>query len=365
MMKRKLLTKMVTCVFAVAFVLIGMTPAFAAKKLFKLTACQMPEFETFFPWYAHQKGWFKAAGIDFHMLYFNSGMAELQALPAGQWQVGEIGGVPHIYGALRYGALCVGLGDQEAWANAVFVRPNSPILKVKGWNKKYPNVYGSPSSVKGKTMLVTTISSAHYAMSSWLHVFGLKDKDVVIKNMDQSSIVAAFKAGIGNTACLWAPYIWTAINNGWKEVANVHDCHRGLPITFIVDKKFAAQHPQIVVKWMAIMFRAIDKIAKEGATPENIALYKRFYKDWAGIDYTNEDVKRDIQIHPVFTLQQQLKMFSTANGESNVQRQERLIAEFLRVNGKLTDAQYKEVASGNWITDKYLKMVAAQFPALK
>ena len=101
-----------------------------------------------------------------------------------------------IAGALRYGAYQIGLGNDESITNNVYVRPDSPILKVKGFNKAFPEVYGSPETVKGKTILVTTVSSVHYAMSSWLSVLGLKDSDVVIKQMDEPRAGESTRGGV-------------------------------------------------------------------------------------------------------------------------------------------------------------------------
>ncbi len=115
-----------------------------------------------------------------------------------------------VVGALRYDAYEIGLAEDESFTNNVYVRPDSPILKTKGFNKNFPDVYGSPETVKGKSILVTTVSSVHYAMSSWLKVLGLKDSDVEVKQMDQSSAVAAFEKGIGDVAVLWAPYCYAA-----------------------------------------------------------------------------------------------------------------------------------------------------------
>jgi ABC-type nitrate/sulfonate/bicarbonate transport system substrate-binding protein len=145
---------------------------------------------------------------------FDSGMAQMEALPAKQWVLGGTGGVPQVVGSLRYGAYQIGLGDDESVTNNVYVRADSPILKVKGFNKDYPEVYGSPETVKGKTILVTTVSSVHYAMSTWLKVLGLKDSDVVVKQMDQASAMAAFEKGVGDVAVLWAPYCYTAEAKG-------------------------------------------------------------------------------------------------------------------------------------------------------
>ena len=165
---------------ALAFFIGGVGAAFAQQKLFTLNTSWQPEHETFVVWYAKQKGWDKEEGLDIKMHYFDSGMAQWEALPAGQWVLGGQGGVPMVVGALRHGAYLIALGNDESITNVVMVRPDSPILKVKGWNKKYPELCGSPDLIKGKTILVTTVSSGHYAMSLWLKAFGLKDGDVVI-----------------------------------------------------------------------------------------------------------------------------------------------------------------------------------------
>jgi ABC-type nitrate/sulfonate/bicarbonate transport system substrate-binding protein len=352
-------------VFVVSLVLMNLGPALAAGKLIKLDTCWMPEHELFFAWYAKEKGWDKEEGLDMKLHYFESGMQELEALPAKQWVLGGIGGVPHIMGALRYDAYMIGLGNNESWCNSVFARPDSPVAKVKGAVQGCPEVYGKAQDIKGKTFLVTTVSSAHYAMSSFLKVFGLKDKDVVVKQMDQASIMAAFKSGIGDFACLWAPYSYTAVDNGWVEVGNVDSCGAALPICFIGDKEFCDKNPETVAKFLRIMFRSINKLADEGATDENVKLFQKMYKDWAGMEYGFEQAKKDIEMHPVFRIEEQLRLHDASKGESDAQRWERLIAEFLHANGRLKDSELAKVRGGEWITDRFLKMVEMPIPSYK
>ncbi len=329
----------------------------ASAKDFKLNMCAMPEHETFFPWYAKKMGWDKEAGLDFNILYFESGMQQLEALPAKQWDVGLTGGVPYTFGALRYGAYLLGIGNNESFCNSVFARPDSDVASVKGSVAGYPEVYGKADQIKKKVFLVTTVSSAHYAMSSYLNIFGLKDSDVIVKQMDQASIMAAFQSGVGDFACLWAPYNYTAVERGWVEVANVDTSKRALPITFIGGKDFCDKNPEIVAKYLDVMFRGIKKIATEGATDENVKLFQEMYLDWAGMEYTFEAAKKDIEMHPVIQYEEQLKIMDASKGESEVQRWERLIAEFLHANGRLTDAEFDKIKGGECITDKYLKMV--------
>ncbi len=349
----------------VSLAILGAGSSLAAGDLFKLPTAWMPEHELFFAWYAKEKGWDKEEGLDMELIYFESGMQMLEALPAKQWVLGGTGGVPHVMGALRYGAPMIGLGNNESFLNVVFVRPDSPVAKVKGAVKGFPEILGKRDLVKGKTFLVTTVSSAHYAMSAYLGVFGLKDKDVVVKQMDQASIMAAFKSGIGDFACLWAPYSYKAEEYGWVQAGNVDTAGAALPITFIADKEFSEEHPEIVAKWLRVMFRSINKLADEGATEENIALFQRMYKEWAGMEYTYEQAKKDIVMHPVWKLDEQLKLLDASKGESTAQKWERLIAEFLHTNGRLKDAELAKIRDGQWITDKFLKMVKTPIPSYK
>lgn len=90
------------------------TASMAQQKFITLPTAWMPEHEVFLAWYAKEKGWDKEEGLELKLLYFESGMAMLEALPAKQWVLGGIGGVPHIMGALRYGAYLIGLGNNES-----------------------------------------------------------------------------------------------------------------------------------------------------------------------------------------------------------------------------------------------------------
>jgi NitT/TauT family transport system substrate-binding protein/sulfonate transport system substrate-binding protein len=348
-----------------ALLVLGLAGPLPAQKLIPLPTCWMPEHEVFFAWYAKEKGWDKEEGLDMKLIYFESGMQQLEALPAKQWVLGATGGVPIVMGALRYGAQMIGIGNNESFLNAVFVRPDSPVVKTKGANPKNPKVFGKAEDIKGKTFLVTTVSSAHYAMSSYLAVFGLKDKDVIVKQMDQASIMAAFESGIGDFACLWAPYTYKAEENKWVEVGNIDTSGAALPITFIGDKEYCEKNPEVVAKFLRVMFRSINKLAEEGATEENIKLFQKMYKDWAGMEYSAEDAKKDIEMHPVFKYEEQLKLMDASKGESTAQRWERQIAEFLHANGRLKDAELDKVKGGDWITDKYLKMVQLPIPGYK
>ncbi len=347
-------------VLSAMFLVISAAPLLAADKPVEFSMSWQPEQETFVVWYAKEKGWDKEEGLDFKLNYFESGMAQLEALPAKQWVVGGMGGVPATVGALRYGTYLFAIGNDESETNAVMVRADSPIMKVKGFNPKYPEVYGSPELIKGKTIFCTTVSSGHFAMSKWLEVFGLKDTDVVIKNMDQAQALAAFESGIGDMAVFWAPHLYTGLAKGWKVAGNTKMCGGAQPIVIIGDKEYCDKNPETVAKFLRIYLRGINLLKKEGVNllPD----YKKFYKDWAGLEMTDEMAKMDILMHPVFTYDEQLKLFDNTKGPSTVDQWQLAIVDFFTAQGRFKPEEKEKVLKINYITDKFLKMVKQPIP---
>ena len=95
-----------------------------ALALMCLPAPSAAAAESFIFWYAKEQGWDKDEGLDFQIHFFQTGMDQLEALPAKQWVVGGTGTVPILVGALRYNTYLIGIANDESWVNAVTVRPS-------------------------------------------------------------------------------------------------------------------------------------------------------------------------------------------------------------------------------------------------
>lgn len=331
-------------------------PAAAAPaKVVTINTCWMPEFETYIAWKATKEGWDKAEGLEMKLNYFESGMAQMEALPAKQWVMGATGGVPMLVGALRHGAQMIGMGTEESLVNQVMVRADSPILKVKGANPKYPDLYGSAETVKGKTILTTTVSSAHYAVSGWLSALGLKDSDVVIKNMDQPQAVAAFDSGVGDIVSLWAPHTGTGAKKGWKVVGDGFKVNAKIPLVLVVSKDYAASNPEEVAKFLKVFLRGVDLVQKDGVKLADD--YQKFMKEWGGLDISKEFAEEEIKTHPVFNLKEQLALFDASKGKSEAEQWMQGMANFFTTNGRFKPEESESVMKSGFITDKFLKMV--------
>ncbi len=333
-----------------------------AATLQKVPTAWMGAQETFPIWYAKQKGWDKEVGLDVQLLYFSSGMDALNTLPAKTWVFGGMGAIPAMLGALRYDTTVIAACNDEALVNAVMVRGDSPIMKTKGYNKSYPNVYGTPETVKGKTVLCTTVSSAHFALSSWLKALGLTEKDVTIKNMDQASALAAFEYGIGDIVTLWAPLTYVGEKSGWKVASTPKACYQGLPVLIVADREYADKNPEVTAKFLSIYMRAIDMM-RNATLEQLLPEYMRFYVDWAGSDYSRELAEMDLKNHPVFTLDEQIQMFDSASGPSQIQNWQSELAQFFAAIGRLNQDELKQIEDSHYVTDKFLKLARPQHPA--
>lgn len=344
-------------VFATIFMVTGILDgAGAGSNLISIKSCGQPEHSTFILQHAVDKKVAEKAGLDIELVYFDSGMAQMEALPAKQWVVGTTGSVPMLVGALRYNAYLIAIANEDSGANAVLVRPDSPILNQKGANPSFPETYGSADSVRCKTVLVTTVSSGHYALSTWLKRLGLKDSDVVIKNMDQGQMLAAFESGIGDIAVLWAPSMFIGMSKGWKVVNT--DSQKGANVlnVLVADKKFADENPETVAKFVKVYLSGIDEMKTK-----NEALagdFVRWLKDWGGVKMTEKDAVLDIRVHTVYDLQTQLKFFDNSKGPSEVEQWMAGMADFFVEQGKFKREEMDKTLKSGFVTDKFLKMAA-------
>ena len=329
-----------------------------------LRTAWLGEHEAFLTWYAKEKGWDKEAGLDIVMLRFDSGKSLIENVRAYDWAIAGCGAVPAMQATMSDQVEVIAIANDESSANMILTRPDSPILKTKGYNKDYPEVYGHPDDVRGKTFLITTMSSPHFTLSHWLRVLGLKESDVTIKNMDQPQALAAFENGIGDFVALWAPHMYAGTDKGWKVAGTPNTCGVGLPTVLMGDKKFCDANPELVAKFLRVFLRSANMLQKE--TPESLAPeYCRFFQEFVGKSFTPEMAALDIKTHPVFNLEEQLALFDDSKGQSKAAKWMADIAAFFAGVGRITPDELKVVKDGSYATGKFLKLVKRPIPDYK
>lgn len=356
MSRLKLASKVILALFA--FVWLSGT-AFALEKVRIAGQAELG----FFPfWIAQEKGWDKEEGLDIELVLFDSGMAMLNTLPSGEWKIGVAGA--GLMGGLRYDTYIIGIANNDSPANGVLVRPDSPILKNKGANKDFPNVYGKSEDMKGKTLLTTTVSSAHYTSALWLKSQGLLDKDIVIKNMDQSQVISAFENNIGDMVSLWAPHLFVGLDKGWKLVADGNDLDAGLGVWLMCEKAFGDSNPEVVAKTLRVFMRGVNMLHDEPM--EKLApVFKKFMIDYCGIDVKDELIPKIIKSSPVIPIDEQIAIFNADSGESTAQKWLAGYAQFLADSERISQAELDSIKGIKFATNKFLKLVKMPIPPNK
>lgn len=314
------------------------------------------EHETFIVWYAKEKGWDKEAGLDLMLMPFASGKAVIDEMRTSDWAVAGVGAMPALTASLSNKLYIIGIGNDESASNMLFARKDSPILAVAGYNAEYPAVLGSPDTVRGKTILCPKGTSAHYVLSRWLHILGLTEKDVVIRDMKPDDALKAFAAGGGDVLALWAPQTYEAEQQGLKAVAHSTDCKARQPILIVANMEYANKHMDQIVAFLSVYMRGIEMM-KTAPHEQLVADYMRFYNAWTGKHLTPEAASRDIADHPVYPLKQQLAMFKMHKKTSELREWLNGIVSFHIENGEVARRDISRLERLDYVTDVYLKKV--------
>ena len=362
-MRKLLLVALLLCMGAV--ICGGPVATLAADKPVEISTCWMDESPGFNIWYAKKMGWDKEEGLDIKMLLFNSGPAQMEALPAKEWVLGSTGVGGQLIGGIRYNIYSVAPIISEGEVHVLYLRPDSPAAKVKGYNPKYPNVYGSPETVKGMKILYTSQTTVHYMIGKWLSILGLTEADVTLVNMEQPSAVPAFEKGIGDAVCLWAPFTFVADSRKWQRAGSMTDMDCITVSSLVGDKKWCDEHPDLVAKFLRVYLRGSNMLREEGPSPRIIKEYRQYMNEFAGIRMTDEEAKLDIQIHPRWSYEEIMALLDRSKGESQADKWQNSVADFFGSIKRFSPAEIKKFKDAQINTDKFLKQVQLPIPSWK
>jgi sulfonate transport system substrate-binding protein len=143
-----------------------------------------------------------------HWREFTSGTPLVEAVHAGELDLGSVGNTPPIFGAAA-GAdfTTVYASDTPGKYNVIVVPKSSPIDSVR--------------DLEGKTVAVTEGSSANYHLLVQLRRVGLTLDDVKMRDLEPPDALAAFTTGSVDAWAIWDPYAAQAqVQYGAKEIAN-------------------------------------------------------------------------------------------------------------------------------------------------
>lgn len=309
-----------------------------------LKTAWLGEHEAFAAWYAKQKGWDLEEGFRLEMISYDSGKQLMAGMGTAHWEIAACGAIPALTASLDNQAEIIAIGNDESLSTGIYTRQESPILGHTGYNALYPEMAGTGGTVRGKTILCTVGSSAHFTVHKWLKALNLTEKDVTIRDMSPQEALKAFLNGEGDAVALWSPYTLEAEQHGLKPITLSNQCDASQPTLLLADKAFARAHPDLVAAFLKMYFRGITALQE---TPREQLLedYRTFYHAWTGRDLPPQDAAWELAKHPVYPLKEQRVLFDPT--QKTLRNWLHELAAFAGGKSRLDD-----------VTDVYLKKIA-------
>jgi len=142
-----------------------------------------------------QTGGFKKVGITVNFETFSDGPLMIEALKSWDFTATGLGGI--LSGVMKNEVVLLADSIYDSGNLKIFTRKDDPIVKAGKNLPKYPLLYGTKETWKGRTVYLAKGTTLHYMLIVALEKFGLSEKDVNIVSMSIPSAYTALVAGKG------------------------------------------------------------------------------------------------------------------------------------------------------------------------
>lgn len=234
---------------------------------------------------AETKGWFEEAGLDVELVVFDSGPPLLEAMIAGEIDMGALGGVPTLRTA----------GDE-----LFDIRIISTVADVSGFAKIISSSdINSIEELAGKKVSAPWGTTNHYVLESALAQYGMTIEDVDYIDMEALDAQAAFVSGALD-ACVPAPAAVNSIVNS-RDDAHVLFASADLVVPISVFDLWAAPQSVLDTKLLEVQKvlevfhgRAIPYVTSEETAGQAALELQSWVNEVVGADMTAEEVQTQI-----------------------------------------------------------------------
>lgn len=211
---------------------------------------------------AKEKGYFDEEGLEIEMVIFPNGAAINEAMAAGELDL-ACSGAATVFALANGNAVL--LGDVEASGGmGIWVKPDSDILTVKGQIEKYPEMYGSAETIKGKSFVCSLGTASQFNVLRYIEQYGLTDSDIEIVNMDWSPAVQAFTIDEVDCIATFSPYSFQAMEAGGQLICTFEDAtETALYDMLFSDRTFLEKNRDDIVKFVRAFYKAVDDLAND------------------------------------------------------------------------------------------------------
>jgi len=267
------------------------------KELTTLRVAVQPYYNSMQMAYIKDKGLDKANGLDLQPILFSNGATQNEALGAGLWDVALTGGA-FVFGVANYDAKVIGSHIDGTGGNELYVRADSPIAKVVGYNPTYPTVLGDPETVKGAKIIIATGTTSQLCAVKWIAAIGVKEEDVEMLNMDYASGYQAFLTGEADVVVLVSPFCFNAPGNGWVKAADLLSLDAPNYEEIVASDDAYTNQKDALTTFLKLIYMAND--ALEANFDLKVEYTMKWYSDNANA-VTIEQATQECKLKPLIT----------------------------------------------------------------
>lgn len=304
------------------------------KELEVLKVSVMPALNSVPIKYMIDNGVDVAHGFKLETVTFPNGGIMNEAFASGEVECG-VASAAAVNTLAIYGGYCLAeIGACEGGCGT-FVLEDSPIAAVKGYNPSYPDVYGSPETLKGAVIATVTGSISHLNVIKWLEKLGMTQEDVEIVNMEYPQAFQALKTGNCDVAAVNPPTYFEAIaTEGVVETSNLTNLDVPQFDCILASKETYDTRKDLLVRYIEAFYEATDALRADTDMAAQVL------KDWYaenGTEFTIEECKREVELRPFVTSEEAL---SRQIGDCI-----QVTGQFWISQGLLEESKYPEIAT--------------------
>jgi len=199
-------------------------------------------------------GWLEtklAARIEWKQ--FDSGRDVNTAMAAGGIDIGLVGSAPAAAGIAQ------GIPYEVIWIYDL-IGDNEALVVRKGKGIR------SAADLVGKKIAVPFGSTTHYHLLRYLQLEGVKERQVVILDMQPPDMLAAWQRGDIDGGWVWHPTLAKMVADGGEVIYSSRQmAERGVPTgdLAVVRREFARRYPRTVAQYLWVQHEAVQLYRKE------------------------------------------------------------------------------------------------------
>jgi sulfonate transport system substrate-binding protein len=199
---------------------------------------------------AEELGYFKdefgADGITFDVRTFPSGPPIIEALAAGDIDIGQVGNLPAIQAANNdikikiIAAYMTGIGKNEG------------LLSRKG------SGINTLADIKGRKIGVQIGSASHFLLMQFLRTLNLTEDDIQIVNLSFGDINTALEAGSIEGAVSQLPQMATVLESGTATLLEDASKYPIAPSVVIATDSLLEKYPELIGRILKVFDKAVE-----------------------------------------------------------------------------------------------------------